>query len=80
MCGAWNHRVHPSTGSKVVLTIMHLDHTPENCGDDNLRAACQRCHNAYDLNHRVANMKRTLAEKRERRERLAFYHTEICRH
>ena len=30
----------------VVLTIAHLDHTPENCADDNLRAWCQRCHHA----------------------------------
>lgn len=32
----------------IVLTIAHLDHTPENCGDDNLRAWCQRHHLAYD--------------------------------
>ncbi len=32
----------------VVLTISHLDHTPENCADDNLRALCQRCHLTYD--------------------------------
>jgi hypothetical protein len=34
---------------KVVLTVAHLDHTPENCADDNLAALCQRCHNRYDL-------------------------------
>ena len=33
---------------KVVLTVAHLDHTPENCTDDNLRAWCQRCHLRYD--------------------------------
>ena len=33
---------------KIVLTIAHLDHTPENCDSANLRAWCQRCHNAYD--------------------------------
>jgi 5-methylcytosine-specific restriction endonuclease McrA len=33
---------------KVVLTVAHLDHTPENCARDNLRALCQACHNAYD--------------------------------
>lgn len=35
----------------VVLTIAHLDHTPENCADDNLRAWCQRCHLRYDQEH-----------------------------
>lgn len=35
----------------VVLTIAHLDHTPENCEPDNLRALCQRCHLRYDAAH-----------------------------
>ena len=30
---------------KIVLTVMHLDHTPENCDPANLKAACQSCHN-----------------------------------
>ena len=38
----------------IVLTIAHLDHTPENCADDNLRAWCQRCHNTYDAPMRAA--------------------------
>lgn len=37
----------------IVLTIAHLDHTPENCSDDNLRAWCQRHHLAYDAKHHV---------------------------
>ena len=36
---------------KIVLTIAHLDPTPENCADDNLRAWCQRHHLAYDAEH-----------------------------
>lgn len=35
----------------IVLTIAHLDHQPENCADDNLRAWCQRHHLAYDAEH-----------------------------
>lgn len=35
----------------IVLTIAHLDHTPENCADENLRAWCQRCHLRYDQQH-----------------------------
>ena len=34
--------------ARVVLTVAHLDHQPENCDTRNLRAWCQRCHNAYD--------------------------------
>jgi len=29
-------------GAKVVLTVAHLGHTPENCDPANLRAWCQR--------------------------------------
>ena len=35
----------------VVLTVAHLDHRPENCGDENLKAMCQRCHLRYDADH-----------------------------
>lgn len=33
---------------KVVLTVAHMDHRPENCERSNLKALCQRCHNRYD--------------------------------
>lgn len=36
---------------RIVLTIAHLDHTPEHCDDNNLRALCQRCHLLYDKEH-----------------------------
>ena len=42
-CRAENGRPHPVTGSKVVLTIAHLDHDAP-ATDGNLRAWCQRCH------------------------------------
>ncbi|MBP0492223.1 hypothetical protein [Roseomonas indoligenes] len=54
-CEALNGQPHPITGSKVVLTVAHLDHTPENCADDNLLAGCQRCHLRYDAAHHAAN-------------------------
>jgi hypothetical protein len=47
-CTAQQGQPHPDTGAVVVLTTMHLDHTPEHCGDENLLHACQRCHNRYD--------------------------------
>ena len=34
--------------TRIVLTVAHLDHTPENCDPANLRAMCQRCHLNYD--------------------------------
>lgn len=34
--------------TRIVLTIAHLNHTPEDCRPDNLRAWCQRCHLAHD--------------------------------
>lgn len=48
---------------KVVLTIAHLDHHPENCDPSNLRALCQRCHNRYDAKHRAETRSRTKAMK-----------------
>lgn len=44
---------------RIVLTVAHLDHTPENCADDNLKALCQRCHLRYDAEHHKANAART---------------------
>jgi len=49
---------------RIVLTVAHLDHTPENCDPANLRAWCQRCHNLYDQAHRRANAHKTNREKK----------------
>ncbi len=40
---------------RVVLTVAHLDHQPENCDPENLRAWCQRCHLRYDAEHHARN-------------------------
>ena len=58
------HRIDCACGGqikliKIVLTIAHLDHTPENCADDNLRAWCQRHHLAYDAEHHQITAYRT---------------------
>jgi 5-methylcytosine-specific restriction endonuclease McrA len=55
-CPALNGEPHPLTLSRVVLTVAHLDHQPENCADDNLKAMCQRCHNRYDMPMRRAGI------------------------
>lgn len=45
--------------TRIVLTIGHLDHTPEHCSMENLRAWCQRCHLNYDLAHHMQSAYRT---------------------
>lgn len=47
------------TGSRVVLTTAHLDHTPENCGPENLKSMCQGCHLHYDRHHHAETRYRT---------------------
>ena len=44
-CGVSNYTI-KENGSRVVLTIAHLDHDPENWNvtDDRLAALCQACH------------------------------------
>src|SRR5436190_7221036 len=61
-CGAVNKKMHPVTFKKVVLSVAHLDHNPQNSDQDlppdapleqsNMRAFCQRCHNRWDREHR----------------------------
>ena len=60
-CGAIHAMPHPDTGSAVVLTTAHRDHTPENCADGNLFAACQRCHLGYDREHHAETAARQRA-------------------
>lgn len=62
-CRAVQGAPHPVTGSKVVLTVAHLDHTPENCDLANLKAWCQRCHLTYDAAHHAANAAATRAAR-----------------
>ena len=56
-CFAPHGEPHPVTGSKVVLTTAHMDHRPENCDAENLKALCQRCHNTYDAPMRRAGIR-----------------------
>lgn len=63
-CFAFEGRPHPGTGSIVVLTVAHRDHTPGHDDDDNLAAFCQRCHNRYDAGFRKANAHRTRRSKK----------------
>jgi hypothetical protein len=49
---------------RIVLTVMHLDHQPENCADENLLHACQGCHNRYDAPMRRRGIEERVREKR----------------
>lgn len=70
-CQARHGCPHPVTGSIVVLTVAHLDHTPEHCDDENLRALCQRDHLAYDREHHAASRaRRKLAKVEAERARI----------
>ena len=63
-CRAVNGEPHPVTGSRVVLTVAHLNHDVTENDDANLRALCQRCHNVHDQKHRQANASRTRRSRR----------------
>ncbi|MCD8025072.1 MAG: hypothetical protein LUE64_06010 [Candidatus Gastranaerophilales bacterium] len=66
------HKINPETSDeyyyvevenlkkiKIILTIAHLDHNPQNCDPLNLRALCQKCHNNYDKEHRIETRRKT---------------------
>jgi hypothetical protein len=60
-CPNRHHQPAYGTGSTVVLTVAHLDHTPENCDEENLRAMCQGCHLHYDRDHHAQTARATRA-------------------
>lgn len=56
-CPAWNYMpIDEIGGPTIVLTVMHLNHQPEDCRDENLLHACQGCHNRYDAPMRRAGI------------------------
>jgi len=63
-CRALAGDTHPDTGSKVVLTVAHMDHDKTNNDPANLRALCQRCHLDWDHDHHMANSRRTRWQKK----------------
>ena len=56
-CAAINYQPHPVTGSKVILTVAHLDHDKTNNRFHNLKALCQRCHLYHDRKQHTWNRK-----------------------
>ena len=63
-CGGFHGHNHHITGSKVVLTVAHLDHDTKNNDYSNLKAMCQRCHLNYDKDHHARNAAKTRRKKR----------------
>jgi hypothetical protein len=59
-------QAHPQ---RFTLTVAHLDHRPENCHPDNLRALCSGCHCRYDL----SQMPRKKQLKQERAGQLTLF-------
>ena len=47
-CRAENYKPHPLTGSRVILTIAHMDWDETHADPARCRALCQRCHNHWD--------------------------------
>lgn len=50
---------------KIVLTIAHLNHTPGDDRDENLKAMCQWCHLAHDRAHHARNAHETRAARKD---------------
>ena len=59
----------PFDTHRNTLTVAHLNHTPEDCRRENLRALCAPCHLRYDTAHHVDTRKRR-AEERVRNDQL----------
>lgn len=49
--------------SIVILTTAHLNHTPEDCRPENLKAMCQGCHLHYDRDHHKQSALKSRREK-----------------
>jgi hypothetical protein len=69
-CRAKAGTSHPETGARVVLTVGHLNFDPQDCREGNLRAWCQKCHNAHDAKQRHC-------ARMNERERLAEEHGQM---
>jgi hypothetical protein len=63
-CGARNGEPHPDTGSRVVLTVAHLNHEPSDCGEANLLSLCPRCHLEYDRPMHIQHARETRWRKK----------------
>jgi 16S rRNA A1518/A1519 N6-dimethyltransferase RsmA/KsgA/DIM1 with predicted DNA glycosylase/AP lyase activity len=54
-CNAENYKPHPKTGSKVILTVAHINQNKDDNREENLAALCQRCHLNHDRRKHISN-------------------------
>ncbi|WRH66949.1 MAG: hypothetical protein RSE13_00020 [Planktothrix sp. GU0601_MAG3] len=59
--------------SRFTLTVAHLNHIPEDCQPENLKAWCSVCHLSYDANHHAQSAKANRYKKREAVGQLTFF-------
>jgi hypothetical protein len=64
------------TGSEVILTTAHLNHQPQDCRPQNLRAMCNGCHLHYDRDHHAQTRADTRRRAAEAAGQLTFDTTE----
>lgn len=73
-CGVENHtmRLNPKTGkeAKIILTIAHLNHEPEDCRPENLRALCQRCTTSMTPSTEPRQERNALTPKKKKDEKI----------
>ena len=53
----------PFVTHRLTLTVAHLNHTPEDCRRDNLRALCAPCHLRYDAQHHAETRMQKMTEQ-----------------
>ncbi len=60
----YDKKGNPTKPTRIVLTIMHLDHDTTNNDYSNLAAGCQKCHLNYDQEYHRKNAKKTNQNKK----------------
>lgn len=65
-CNAEHGEPHPVNGKKTIMTCAHINHKPEECGDDDLAGWCARCHIFYDREHHANERKKRKARRHRR--------------
>jgi len=59
--------------NRFTLTVAHLNHIPEDCRPENLKAWCSVCHLKYDAVHHARSAKANRYKKREAVGQLTFF-------
>jgi hypothetical protein len=70
-CGIENYSINEK-GSKVVLTVAHLNENKFDVSLRNLKALCQKCHLQYDMPKHIANRKKTLYDRKHKNQQTLF--------